>query len=133
MSGAPLSHLEELSLSKIKLKTWITAVHKMQETNCISYEHSSEHSWTPEASRVQSDRYWIENKLSKWTDFSRELPRMDHVDGAHYTMMSPEHIFTFQNTIRKSPARTRTVNLMPMYEEEEQSCSTRPLVHCPGW
>ncbi|KKZ68482.1 hypothetical protein EMCG_05943 [[Emmonsia] crescens] len=107
MSCAPPSRLMELSLTRKKLKTWITLAHKMQEA-ALEYEPSGSVSSIDvfhaiPLKLVAANRTdWIQNKLNKWADFSRELPRMHHVDGAHYTMMSPEHVFTFQKTLQKA-------------------------------
>ncbi|EGC43064.1 conserved hypothetical protein [Histoplasma capsulatum var. duboisii H88] len=96
MSCATQSRLVELSLTRNKLRTWITLAHKMKEA-ALEYEPSGSvasidvfHA-IPLKLVAANPTDWIENKLSKWADFSRELPRMHQVDGAHYTMMSPEH------------------------------------------
>ncbi|EEH21049.2 hypothetical protein PABG_03280 [Paracoccidioides brasiliensis Pb03] len=107
ISCSPPNRLAELSLTKKKLKTWISLAHKMQEA-ALEYEPSGSVSCIDifhaiplkQAAANQTD--WVDNKLSKWADFSRESPRMHHVDGAHYTMMSPENIFTFQKTLQKA-------------------------------
>ncbi|KAG5299650.1 nonribosomal peptide synthetase TdiA [Histoplasma capsulatum G186AR] len=107
MSCAAQSRLVELSLTRNKLRTWITLAHKMQEA-ALEYEPSGSvasidvfHA-IPLKLVAANPTDWIENKLSKWADFSREMPRMHQVDGAHYTMMSPEHVFTFQKTLQKA-------------------------------
>ncbi|PGH18528.1 hypothetical protein AJ79_00305 [Helicocarpus griseus UAMH5409] len=107
MACAPQDRLTELSLTRKKLKTWISLAHKMQEA-ALDYEPSGSVSCIDvfhaiPLKLVAKDRDdWVQNKLSKWADFSREPPRMHKVDGAHYTMMSPEHVFTFQKTIQKA-------------------------------
>ncbi|EGE83870.1 TdiA protein [Blastomyces dermatitidis ATCC 18188] len=107
MSHASQGRLAELSLTKSKMKTWITLAHKMQEA-ALEYEPSGSAASIdvfhaiPLKQVAVNGTDWIENKLSKWADFSREPPRMHHVDGAHYTMMSPEHVFTFQKTLQKA-------------------------------
>ncbi|KAK2799683.1 putative NRPS-like protein biosynthetic cluster [Onygenales sp. PD_10] len=107
LSCAPQGRLSELSLTKKKLGTWITLAHKMQEA-ALDYEPSGSVSCIDvfhaiPLKLVAKDRNdWIENKLSKWADFSREQPRMHHVDGAHYTMMAPEHVLTFQKTLQRA-------------------------------
>ncbi|PGH27376.1 hypothetical protein AJ80_00854 [Polytolypa hystricis UAMH7299] len=101
------SRLEELSMTKQKLNTWISLAHKMQEA-ALEYEPSGSIAHIDvfhaiPLKLVAKDRNdWIENKLSKWADFSRETPRMHKVDGAHYTMMAPEHVFSFQKVLNKA-------------------------------
>ncbi|PGG95608.1 hypothetical protein GX51_08206 [Blastomyces parvus] len=107
MSCAPQDRLAEYSLTKNKLKTWITLAHKMQEAT-LEYEPSGSVASIDvfhaiPLNQVAANRTdWIGNELSKWADFSREPPRMHHVDGAHYTMMSPEHVFTFKKTLQRA-------------------------------
>ncbi|EDN03587.1 predicted protein [Histoplasma mississippiense (nom. inval.)] len=72
-------------LTRNKLRTWITLAHKMQEA-ALEYEPSGSvasidvfHA-IPLKLVAANPTDWIENKLSKWADFSRELPRMHQVD-----------------------------------------------------
>lgn len=44
---------------------------------------------------------WIQNRLSAWKEFVRDGVRFHHVQGAHYTMLSPEYVPTFVQTLRK--------------------------------
>lgn len=103
---APRGRLEELSLTKEKMDTWISLAHKMQEA-ALEYEPSGSVACMDvfhaiPLKLVAKDRNdWVNNKLSKWVDFTREKPRMHKVDGAHYTMMAPEHIFSFQKILQR--------------------------------
>ncbi|KAK2755892.1 putative NRPS-like protein biosynthetic cluster [Arachnomyces sp. PD_36] len=108
-SCAPPGRLQELSLTKEKMNNWISLAHKMQEA-ALEYEPSGSvvcidvfHAIPLKL--VAKDRTdWVENKLSKWADFSRTQPQMHQVDGAHYTMMAPEHIVSFQKILRNALA-----------------------------
>lgn len=103
---APPGRLDELSLTKKKMDTWISLAHKMQEA-ALEYEPSGSVACIDvfhaiPLKLVAKDRNdWVDNKLSKWADFSRSKPRMHKVDGAHYTMMAPEHIFSFQKILNR--------------------------------
>ena len=57
---------------------------------------------TPLAAVAQSKKEWVEGPLSKWRDFVREAPRYHEVDGAHYTMISPEHVQRFAKTLKSA-------------------------------
>lgn len=50
---------------------------------------------TPLKAVAQSKREWVEGPLSKWRDFVRGQPRFHEVDGAHYTMIGPDHVKKF--------------------------------------
>ena len=54
----------------------------------------------PLAAVAQSKKEWVEGPLSKWRDFVREAPRYHEVDGAHYTMISPEHVQRFAKKLK---------------------------------
>ena len=41
-------------------------------------------------------------KLDKWKDFVRGDVRFHEVDGEHYTMIGPDHVFAFQRTLQKA-------------------------------
>ncbi|KAK2750372.1 putative NRPS-like protein biosynthetic cluster [Myotisia sp. PD_48] len=43
---------------------------------------------------------WIETRLSAWKDFVREGVRFHDVQGAHYTMLNPEYVASFAETLR---------------------------------
>lgn len=103
---APPGRLEELSLTKEKMDTWVSLAHKMQEA-ALEYEPSGSVACMdvfhaiPLKLVAKNRRDWVDNKLSKWADFTREKPRMHKVDGAHYTMMAPDHIFSFQKILQR--------------------------------
>ncbi|KAL8976320.1 MAG: hypothetical protein Q9205_007644, partial [Flavoplaca limonia] len=51
---------------------------------------------------ARTRKEYRETKLNHWTDFVRSEVRFHEVDGEHYTMIGPEHVFTFQQTLRKA-------------------------------
>ena len=98
--------LEELSLNKQKLKNWASLANTMQEA-ARSYDPSGSVTSMDifhaiPLKHVAKDRQdWIDNKLSAWKDFTRSEPRFHKLDGAHYTMMAPENVFTCQKTLQR--------------------------------
>ncbi len=57
---------------------------------------------TPLAAVARSKQEWVEGPLSKWRDFVEEAPRYHEVDGAHYTMISPEHVQRFTKKLKSA-------------------------------
>ncbi|MFE7334978.1 AMP-binding protein [Streptomyces griseus] len=53
-----------------------------------------------------SKQDWLDNELSRWTDFTREAPRYLDVPGEHYTLMGPRHVAAFQSILRAELARS---------------------------
>ena len=43
---------------------------------------------------------WLEKHLNKWEGIVRSEPRFHEVDGAHYTMIGPEHVFSSQKKLK---------------------------------
>ena len=54
----------------------------------------------PLALDASSQGEWLEKHLSKWEEFVRSEPRFHEVDGAHYTMIGPEHVSSFQKKLK---------------------------------
>lgn len=105
VSGAAQERLSELSLDRSKLATWTSLAHAMQ---CAARDYNPSGSVAnidvfvadPLSSVAKGRADWIENHLSKWKDFSRTEPRLHEVKGAHYTMLAPEHVLSFQQKLR---------------------------------
>ncbi|PWY67953.1 acetyl-CoA synthetase-like protein [Aspergillus heteromorphus CBS 117.55] len=97
----------QLALSKAALLKWATLAFGLQSM-AVDYEPSGSVAsldcfyCIPLAVVASSKQQWLEEHLSKWTDFTRSAPRFHGVDGAHYTMLSPEHVFSFQKTLRQA-------------------------------
>lgn len=104
---APQERIDELSMTKEKLKTWVSLAHSMQEA-ALEYEPSGSIAKMDvfhaiPLKLVAKDRDdWVNNKLSKWADFTRSPPKFHKVEGAHYTMMGPEHVFSFQKILQRA-------------------------------
>ncbi|OJD14343.1 hypothetical protein AJ78_05308 [Emergomyces pasteurianus Ep9510] len=43
---------------------------------------------------------WVETRLAAWKEFVREDVRFHDVQGAHYTMLNPEYVVKFSETLR---------------------------------
>lgn len=46
---------------------------------------------------------WIGNHLAKWQDCTATEPSFHTVEGAHYTMLGPEHVQSFQKILEAAP------------------------------
>jgi hypothetical protein len=47
-------------------------------------------------------KVWLREHLWAWNDFSREPVCFHDSPGAHYTMLSPEHVFVMQRVLRSA-------------------------------
>ncbi|PKY00339.1 acetyl-CoA synthetase-like protein [Aspergillus campestris IBT 28561] len=95
----------ELALSQPALIKWAKLAFAMQSMACDydpldSIAGMDVFYCIPLAVVASSKQQWLEEHLSKWSDFTRSEPRFHSVAGAHYTMLSPEHVFGFQKTLR---------------------------------
>ncbi|KAI9840147.1 MAG: putative NRPS-like protein biosynthetic cluster [Thelocarpon superellum] len=105
MRLAPPARLEELSLTKQKLSTWASLAENLQAA-ARNYDPSGSVACIdvffaiPLKAVAKNKQDWVQNYLSKWKDFSRSAPRYHEVNGAHYTMMGPEHILSFQKKLK---------------------------------
>ncbi|PYH88927.1 acetyl-CoA synthetase-like protein [Aspergillus ellipticus CBS 707.79] len=105
MAHADPVRAAELALSQEALLKWAGLAFGLQSM-AVEYEPSGSIAsldcfyCIPLAVVASSKKQWREEHLSKWTDFTRSEPRFHSVGGAHYTMLSPEHVFDFQKTLR---------------------------------
>ncbi|KAI9740209.1 MAG: putative NRPS-like protein biosynthetic cluster [Cirrosporium novae-zelandiae] len=104
---SPPGRLEELDLDKYKLERWAHVAASMQGL-ARGYEPQGSVDTLdvfvaiPLPAVAKDKQDWIDNKLSHWKDFVRSPPRFHDVDGAHYTMLSPENIQSFQKTLKSA-------------------------------
>ncbi|KAL2359526.1 hypothetical protein RJZ56_007627 [Blastomyces dermatitidis] len=49
---------------------------------------------------AKNRRDWVETRLAAWKEFVREDVRFHDVQGAHYTMLNPEYVVKFAETLR---------------------------------
>lgn len=106
---APPQRLVELGMDQVKLEKWASVASALQNL-AIDYEPTGCCSSIdvfvaiPLAGVAKNKQDWIDNKLSKWKDFSWSEPKFHDVDGAHYTMMGQEHVNSFQKRLKAALA-----------------------------
>ena len=102
---APEHRLEELAMTPEKLEKWADLAHQMQYM-ARDYEPSGSVASMdvfyaiPLSAVAKSKSEWLENHLSKWSEFVASPPQFHEVDGAHYTMIGPEHVVSFQKKLK---------------------------------
>lgn len=57
---------------------------------------------TPLSSVARSREDWAGNHMSKWGDFCRSEPRFHDFEGVHYTMIGPDHVFSFSKRLKQA-------------------------------
>ncbi|GGR88158.1 peptide synthase [Streptomyces aureoverticillatus] len=104
---APKRRLTELDLTVDRFTAW---VHLAQNMVHLGRDYAPSGS----VARTQvfyctplrgTKQEWLDNQLRHWDDFTRDTNRYIEVDGEHYTLMSPQHVQTFQATLRRELAR----------------------------
>ena len=117
---APLSHSDaithiisiadqvrwaEISLSREALENWTGVAYGLQSM-AQNYEPGGSVQQIdifyaiPLALVASSKGEWLEKHLSEWEEFVRSEPRFHEVDGARYTMIGAEHVFSFQKKLK---------------------------------
>ena len=102
---APPNRLEELAMSRETLERWADLAHAMQDM-ARDYEPSGSVTSMdvfyaiPLSVVAKSKSEWLEHHLSKWSEFCASTPQFHEVDGAHYTMISPEHVVSFYKKLK---------------------------------
>jgi acyl-CoA synthetase (AMP-forming)/AMP-acid ligase II/thioesterase domain-containing protein/acyl carrier protein len=98
------SRLQELGISEKGLTRWSDVAYALQSM-ATDYEPGGAigvldvfHA-VPLKMAARSSQEWVQDHLSKWKDYCRSTPRFHHVGGAHYTMLSPEHVEGFSREL----------------------------------
>ena len=105
VGAADQQRMEDLSLTKPSLSTWADVSYSLQSM-AVDYEPSglvqAMDIFYCEPLRVAAPNkeVWVNEHLNKWREFCGSPPSFHEVDGAHYTMLSPEHIQSFQKKLR---------------------------------
>ena len=100
------SRLAELSLTKARFERWVSLAHAMQNA-AREYEPSGSVKCidvfycTPLASVARDREEWISKHLMKWEEFSRSRLDFHEAKGAHYTMLDPENVDIFAETLKR--------------------------------
>jgi thioesterase domain-containing protein/acyl carrier protein len=100
---APKARLVELDIDVAKFTAWVNLAQSMVELG-RTYEPSG----TVKSVSVfyaiplhGTKEDWLKNHLMEWENFTRGTNRYIDVAGEHYTLMSPQHVTSFQATLRK--------------------------------
>ncbi|KAK4172413.1 hypothetical protein QBC36DRAFT_337975 [Triangularia setosa] len=107
LSIADSERMQELGLTVQALERWTDVAYSLQSmaveyepsgrVSCIDVFHAE-----PLRAAAKSRNEWVTKQLSRWSDFSQTEPRIHAVGGAHYTMLSPNHVASFAKTLRKA-------------------------------
>ncbi len=95
----------ELALTPLSLSTWIKVAWSLQK---IGWEYDPSGSVAnmdvfycqPLKIVARTRKEYRETKLSHWADFVGGGVRFHEVDGEHYTMIGPDHVMKFQQTLK---------------------------------
>ncbi|MFC0598401.1 non-ribosomal peptide synthetase [Streptomyces palmae] len=104
---APRRRLDELGLDLERFTAWVHLAQSMVHLG-RTYEPSGSVGdvkvfyCTPLRGTKEE---WLNDQLRHWDDFTRGTNTYIEVDGEHYTLMSPQHVQTFQATLRQQLAR----------------------------
>ncbi|MFE5097325.1 alpha/beta fold hydrolase [Streptomyces sp. NPDC056638] len=104
---APPGRLAELDLNVARFGAWVHLAQSM-----VHLGRDYEPSGTAERVRVfyctplkGTKQEWLDGQLRDWDEFARETNSYIEVDGEHYTLMSPQHVQSFQATLRRELTR----------------------------
>ncbi|KAI4158543.1 MAG: hypothetical protein LQ342_007325, partial [Letrouitia transgressa] len=107
MQDASTERLQELALDRDQLAHWASLGNKMQQA-AIDYEPSGSVAAidvfvaNPLAGIAKGKQDWRDRQLSAWRDFCRSEVKFHDVAGAHYTMLNPENVQSFQKTLKNA-------------------------------
>jgi acyl-CoA synthetase (AMP-forming)/AMP-acid ligase II/thioesterase domain-containing protein len=99
------ARMAELALTAEALADWAALAYGLQSM-AREYEPSGSVATMdvfcalPLAAVAKSKEEWLQGHLSRWADFCRTEPRFHDVDGAHYTMIGPDYVYTFQRKLK---------------------------------
>ncbi|MEV5987104.1 non-ribosomal peptide synthetase [Streptomyces sp. NPDC052051] len=104
---APQRRLTELDLTLEQFTAWVHLAQSMVHLGRTyepsgSIERATVFYCTPLKGTKQD---WLDQQLRHWDRFARGTNAYIEVDGEHYTLMSPQHVQTFQATLRRELAR----------------------------
>lgn len=97
--------LEELALSKANLSNWADVAFTLQ-SRAVDYDPSGKVAamdvfyCRPLTILGITKQQWLDQHLRAWEEFVGDV-QYHEVDGAHYTMLLPEHVGSFQRHLNK--------------------------------
>ena len=101
------NRMAELALSSKALINWANLAFALQSM-ARDYEPSGSvevmdvFCATPLAAVAKSKEQWLVDHLGAWKNFCRTGLAVWEVDGAHYTMLGPDHVDSFQTTLKQA-------------------------------
>lgn len=107
LAVADTERLAELQLDEKKLVAWADLAFGLQGM-AVDYEPSGQVSTMdvfhahPLRVAAKDREDWVQNHLAKWNDFCDEDVRFHEVGGAHYTMLGPDYVEGFANTLKEA-------------------------------
>lgn len=102
---APKGRMKELALDRAKLLRWAEVSNALHEM-AWNYEPTGmvycidvfvAHPLKAVASNRED---WFAQQVSRWVYFSKSLPRFHEADGEHFSMISAEHVHSFQEKLK---------------------------------
>jgi acyl-CoA synthetase (AMP-forming)/AMP-acid ligase II/thioesterase domain-containing protein len=109
LEQSPPARLQQMALDANRLRKW-TDISYGLHVIAHDYDPSSTVSKMdvfyaiPLAAVAKDKQDWLDNHLSKWDQFVEEV-RFHEVEGAHYTMLGPDNILSFQKKLRGALAK----------------------------
>lgn len=106
LSVSDANRVAELGMTHRSLAKWVNVSYSLQKLG-THYEPSGHVErldvfFCDPLRVVASSREEFRSKhLEKWQDFCRERPQYYSVQGAHYTMLSPENVQSFQSKLKQ--------------------------------
>ena len=106
LSIVDTARMQQLSMSATELSNWASLAHAMQAM-AVDYDPSGSVKSMdvfyahPLRTAAPSKEEWLEQHLSKWAEFCRTEPQFHDVEGAHYTMLSAEHVESFAGKLKQ--------------------------------
>jgi acyl-CoA synthetase (AMP-forming)/AMP-acid ligase II/thioesterase domain-containing protein len=97
--------LEELAISRASLMNWVDVAFSLQ-SRAVDYDPSGKvrrmdvFYCRPLTILEITKQQWLEQHLRAWEEFVDDV-QYHEVDGAHYTMLLPEHVGSFQRHLNK--------------------------------
>ncbi|KAH7087019.1 4-coumarate-CoA ligase 1 [Paraphoma chrysanthemicola] len=98
---------DELNLEAASLARWVNVAFGLQRM-ASDYDPSGQVKsldifyCTPLKAVADSREIWRDKYLSRWADFVHEPPRFHAVEGEHYTMIGPDHVASFTQTLMQA-------------------------------
>lgn len=98
---------EELALTHESLLNWVNVAWSLQKIGWDydpsgSVSHMDIFYCQPLKVVARTREEYRKTKLNHWADFVREGVKFHEVDGEHYTMIGPDHVLKFQQTLKKA-------------------------------